>query len=112
MAIYVRDIQRYLDEYLRVPEVCDSAEALNGLQLEHEDEVTRFAVAVDACLATIEAAAKSGASLLLVHHGLFWAGLQPLTGPHGLRVKRLFEAGIALYSVHIPLDLHPEVGAS
>ena len=110
MAIYVQDIQQYLDEYLRVSEVGDSAEALNGLQLDHDAEVTRFAAAVDLCVATIEAAAATGAELMLVHHGLFWAGLQPLTGRHGRRVRRMVEAGIALYSAHIPLDLHPDVG--
>ena len=110
MAVYARDLQAYLDQYLRVSEVADSAEALNGLQLDHDAEVTRIAAAVDVCLATIDAAADMGAEFLLVHHGLFWAGLQPLTGRHGQRVRRMVEAGIALYSVHIPLDLHPEVG--
>jgi dinuclear metal center YbgI/SA1388 family protein len=46
----------------------------------------------------------------LVHHGLFWGGLEPLSGRHGRRVRRLVENGIALYSAHIPLDLHPVVG--
>jgi dinuclear metal center YbgI/SA1388 family protein len=45
-----------------------------------------------------------------VHHGLFWRGLQPLTGRHGRRIRKLIESDIALYSVHIPLDIHPEVG--
>ncbi len=110
MTTYASDITTYLDEYLRIAEVNDSPEALNGLQLDHDGVITRMAVAVDACLATINAAAEHGAEFLLVHHGLFWAGLAPLTGRHGKRVRRLVEAGIALYSAHIPLDLHPEVG--
>ena len=110
MTTYLSDITTYLDEFLRISEVADSAEALNGLQVDNEGEITRLAVAVDACLATINAAAEIGAELLLVHHGLFWAGLEPLTGCHGRRVRRLLEAGTALYSAHIPLDLHPEVG--
>jgi dinuclear metal center YbgI/SA1388 family protein len=104
------DITAYLDEYLRTDEVADSPEALNGLQVDHDGPTTRIAVAVDACLATIEAASDLGADLLLVHHGLFWGGLEPLTGRHGKRIRRLVESGIALYSAHIPLDLHPEVG--
>lgn len=110
MASSICDITTYLDKYLRVAEVADSAEALNGLQVDHEGPITRIATAVDACWATINGAADSGADLLLVHHGLFWAGLEPLIGRHGRRVRRLVEAGIALYSAHIPLDLHPEVG--
>lgn len=110
MTTYAHDFATYLDAYLRVAEVADSAEALNGLQVDHDKALTRMAVAVDACQATIDAAAAIGADLLLVHHGLFWGGLQPLTGRHGKRIRRLMEAGIALYSAHIPLDLHPEVG--
>ena len=110
MTTHVLDITTYLDKYLRVADVADSAEALNGLQVDHDGAITRIAVAVDACIATINATAETGAELLLVHHGLFWAGLEPLTGRHGKRVRQLMKTGIALYSAHIPLDLHPEVG--
>src|SRR5205823_10994481 len=51
-----------------------------------------------------------GADLLLVHHGLFWGGLQQLTGRAYRRVASLIANDIALYSAHLPLDLHPEVG--
>jgi dinuclear metal center YbgI/SA1388 family protein len=110
MTTRVQEIQTYLDEYLRISEVADSAEALNGLQVDHDGEVTKIAAAVDACQATINGAADCGAEFLLVHHGLFWGGLEPLTGRHGRRIRQLMNAGIALYSAHIPLDLHPEIG--
>jgi dinuclear metal center YbgI/SA1388 family protein len=45
-----------------------------------------------------------------VHHGLFWGGLEPLTGRHGKRVRALIRHNIALYAAHVPLDLHPDVG--
>ena len=108
--ITTTEISYYLDQYLRVSEVSDSAQAMNGLQVDNERPVTRIAAAVDACLATITEAAAAHADLMLVHHGLFWAGLEPLTGRHGRRVRRLMESGIALYSAHMPLDVHPEVG--
>jgi dinuclear metal center YbgI/SA1388 family protein len=72
--------------------------------------VTRLAVAVDAVLATIEQAAAGGADLLLVHHGLFWDGNQPLTGRRYRRARALLDADLAVYSAHLPLDVHPEVG--
>jgi len=106
------DLTTYLDTYLRVNEVQDSPQALNGLQVENSGRVNRLAVAVDACQVTIDRAVELGADLLLVHHGLFWGGLEPLTGRHGNRVRRLVQADIALYSAHIPLDVHPEVGNS
>ena len=101
---------RYLDEYLRVREVPDDRNALNGLQVENAGEVRHIAAAVDACQATIAMAVERGADLLLVHHGLFWAGLEPLTGPTFRRVSALLRHGVALYAAHIPLDSHPDVG--
>ena len=101
---------RYLDDYLRIREVADDPNALNGLQVENAGEVRNVAVAVDACQAVIEQAAERGADLLIVHHGLFWSGLEPLVGRHYRRVASLVRHGIALYAAHIPLDRHPEVG--
>jgi len=72
--------------------------------------VSRILAAVDACQASIDAAVVAGANLLLVHHGLFWGGLQPVVGRHWARLRALIENGVAVYSVHIPLDCHPEVG--
>lgn len=110
MAPSTRELAEYLDKYLRVREVEDSRNALNGLQVENEGPVSSFAVAVDACQVTIDQSVQIGANLLLVHHGLFWGGLEPLVGRHGRRVRTLMRHNVALYSAHIPLDLHPEVG--
>jgi dinuclear metal center YbgI/SA1388 family protein len=104
------DLTEYLDTFLRIAEVQDNPQALNGLQVENSGEINRVAVAVDACQATIDRAVELGADVLLVHHGLFWGGLEPLTGRNGRRVRRLMENDVALYAAHIPLDLHPEVG--
>ena len=104
------DLVRYLDGYLRIGEVGDDPHALNGLQVENAGEVHHVAVAVDACQAVIDQAAERGADLLVVHHGLFWGGLQPLVGRNFRRVCSLVRHGTALYSAHIPLDRHPEVG--
>ena len=100
----------YLDDYLRVRELPDAPEALNGLQVANAGEVTRIGAAVDLCEATVRMAAEQGADLLVVHHGLFWAGLRPITGPAYGRLAALFAKNIALYSAHLPLDRHPEVG--
>src|SRR6266446_4719352 len=100
----------YLDGYLRVAEVPDAPHAVNGLQVANAGAVNRVAAAVDLCEATVRMAGEQGADFLLVHHGLFWRGLEPLTGRAHRRVAGLIAKNIALYSVHLPLDLHPEVG--
>jgi dinuclear metal center YbgI/SA1388 family protein len=58
----------------------------------------------------LESAAKRNVDLLIVHHGLFWPGLQPVTGVLRRQLKLAFENNLALYSAHLPLDLHPQVG--
>lgn len=101
----------YLDEYLRLAEeVADPPEALNGLQVGNSGELSRLAAAVDVCEATVRMAAEHHADCLLVHHGLFWGGSRPLVGPAYRRVAGLIKNNIALYSAHLPLDRHPQVG--
>lgn len=104
------ELVSYLDEYLAVPGHPDARNAVNGLQLEGGEEVRTVAAAVDASEAAIEAAIRMGADLLLVHHGLFWGGLRPLTGRHYRKIQRAMDARLAVYSAHLPLDCHPEVG--
>jgi len=107
----LEELRSYLDDFLRVEQVPDYSTALNGLQVENASgEVRRIAVAVDAVQATVDAAIREGADLLLVHHGLFWDGNRPVTGRRFRRLRALIEAGVAVYSAHLPLDVHPEVG--
>ncbi len=105
-------IAAYLDELLDVARTPDYPPALNGMQVGHRGPVTRLAAAVDASHRTIAAAAADGANLLLVHHGLFWNGLSPLTGAHLARVRALLAADLGLYSAHLPLDAHGTFGNS
>jgi dinuclear metal center YbgI/SA1388 family protein len=99
-----------VDEYLDVRSHPDYPTALNGLQVEGRAEVRHLCAAVDASQMAIEEAVRRGADLLLVHHGMFWEGLKPLTGRRYRKVARLVESGLGLYSAHLPLDSHPEVG--
>jgi dinuclear metal center YbgI/SA1388 family protein len=100
----------YLDSYLRVAEVPDSEGALNGLQVANRGGVTRVGVAVDASERTIAAAVGRGCDLLIVHHGLFWDGNRPVTGRRYRKLGALLAADCAVYSAHLPLDVHEEVG--
>jgi dinuclear metal center YbgI/SA1388 family protein len=104
----VRAVADFLDRELRTARVSDSA--LNGLQVEGRRPVRVVAVAVDASLATFQAAVRAKADLLLVHHGLFWGQSAPLTGGLYARVRILIESGIGLYASHLPLDRHPRLG--
>jgi dinuclear metal center YbgI/SA1388 family protein len=102
------ELTTFLDHYLRLQDYQDRSN--NGLQVQGAAEVTRVAFAVDACLASFQAAVEQAAQLLIVHHGLFWSEHLQVTGAHYERLKTLLCAGCGLYAAHIPLDAHPEVG--
>ncbi|HCF60874.1 MAG TPA: Nif3-like dinuclear metal center hexameric protein [Myxococcales bacterium] len=110
MSLPLSELTRHLDTLLRVAEIPDELNAINGLQLEASTEISTLACAVDASEAAIDEATRRGAQLLLVHHGLFWAGNRPVVGPHARKLKKCFAAGLSIYSAHAPLDVHPELG--
>ena len=88
----------------------DWENAFNGLQVANRDGVTRIVAAVDASLTTVRLAIESTASLLLVHHGLFWSRRHPWTGVNHELMRCLVEGDLAVYSAHLPLDAHPRLG--
>ena len=104
------EIVSYLDDYLRIAEAGDWANAFNGLQVENSGRVSKIGAAVDASTRTFDAAIAEEIDLMIVHHGLFWTGVQPITGAFRRQLTRLLEHDIALYSAHLPLDVHPTVG--
>src|SRR5947209_3006935 len=104
------EIVRYADEFLRIAQIDDYPNALNGLQIENSGSVTKIGAAVDASGRTMQMATEQGIDLLVVHHGLFWPGLQPIRGALFRALKTALDHNIALYSAHLPLDLHPEIG--
>src|SRR5438876_5849099 len=103
-------IVKYGDKYLRVRKIEDWPNALNGLQIENSGNVMKIGVAVDVSTRVLTKAAKQHVDLLIVHHGLFWSGLQPIAGGLRRQLRLAFENNVALYSAHLPLDVHPDVG--
>lgn len=106
----LREIVAFLDAELGIAGIPDYSGAVNGLQLANAGSVTKVAAAVDASLPVVEAAVACGAGLLVVHHGMFWQGAQPLTGAFYRKIKAAMDGGLAIYSAHLPLDVHPEMG--
>lgn len=110
MTHTAQDLAKRLDTLLDSSAHPDYPGAMNGLQVDHHGPVRRVGAAVDASLRTLSDAAERGVNFLIVHHGLFWGGAQPLTGSALDRVRLLVEADIAVYASHLPLDSHPEFG--
>lgn len=84
--------------------------AENGLQLANQGTITRIGASVDAGLTPIESAVARGIDFLIVHHGLFWTPPIPITAHHYRKLSVAITQNLALYSAHLPLDAHPEIG--
>lgn len=104
------DIVALLDAELNVAGVHDAPVALNGLQVENDGRVTKVALAVDGSQKTLDDAVAAGADLLLLHHGIYWSGLRPLTGWWKHKIETCLHHNLAIYAAHLPLDMHPTLG--
>ena len=100
----------YLDQELKIKQIPDYPGAINGLQLRGKKNINKVGAAVDAALPVIQEAAKKNIDLLLVHHGLFWGGAQRIDGALYKKIKIAMDSGMAIYSSHIPLDVHKRFG--
>jgi dinuclear metal center YbgI/SA1388 family protein len=106
----LQQIAEFLDSTLDAANIPDYTAAINGVQLANTSDISRVATAVDFSTASIEGAIDAGAQLLLVHHGMFWGGVQPIVGHRHRRLAMLMQHDIAVYSSHLPLDIHPAYG--
>lgn len=98
-----------LDDELAIADFEDYAP--NGLQVPGPSEVGTVVTGVSAQAELFERAAKAGADLVLVHHGLFWEGTpRRLDATAKRRLKLLFDHDMALAAYHLPLDAHPRLG--
>jgi dinuclear metal center YbgI/SA1388 family protein len=104
------NVVKYCDERLNIYAIEDAEGAHNGLQFQNSGKIEKIAMAVDASLETIEKAAGISANLLVVHHGLFWGKTAPVTENIYKKYKLLMDHDIAVYSCHLPLDAHIEIG--
>ena len=120
----IEKIISWLDKTLRVSSFDDVSN--NGLQVDrfsvpsarqssnpksNNQTISTVAFAVDASVRAVEAAAKVGAQLLVVHHGISWGGgIRRIKGGVGNVVRAAMKANLAICAYHLPLDAHPTLG--
>lgn len=104
------DLVAYCDKRTRRSAFKDAPGAFNGLQLANDGRVTKIGAAVDAGVVPFQKAVAAGIDFLIVHHGMYWDMPRPLTGAAYERVSTLIHGNCALYSNHLPLDGHPQLG--
>lgn len=106
----LHELTAYCDERTQISLYKDAPGAFNGLQLANARGVSKIGAAVDVGLVPFRAAIAAGVDFLIVHHGMFWDQPRVFTGPSFDRLATLVAGGCALYSSHLPLDGHPELG--
>ena len=102
------DVIQFLNTYLNSPQIADAS--CNGLQVAGKSQVKKIVFGVSASLELFRRAEAAGADLIVVHHGLLWGQLEPLTGLLRKRVAFLLEHNLNLAAYHLPLDKHPVSG--
>lgn len=106
----LQDLVTFCDERTRRSAYKDAPGAFNGLQVANSGRVTKIGAAVDSGVIPFQKAVDAGVDFLIVHHGMYWDMPRPLTGPVYERVATLIRSDCALYSNHLPLDGHAEIG--
>ncbi len=106
----LQEVTAYLDDLFFVETFKDYPGAHNGLQVENSGAVKKIAAAVDACEAVINQALQEEVSLLIVHHGLLWGGVSRYVNATYRKMRAVISGNLAIYSIHLPLDAHPEYG--
>ena len=107
-----KELAKECDRILETKKFRDYPGAKNGLQVTHNKLVKKVGWAVDADIESIRKAGKERVDFLIVHHGIFWGNS---TMDRKIRAERILLAkrlGVAIYSSHLPLDAHPEMGNS
>ena len=105
-------LARECDQILKTKKFRDYPGAKNGLQVTHGRQVKKIGWAVDADMESIRKAGKEKVEFLIVHHGLFWGSSALDRKIRARRIGLAKRLGVAIYSSHLPLDAHPELGNS
>ena len=112
VGMRAQELARECDHILKTKSFRDYPGARNGLQVTHGRQVKKIGWAVDADLESIRNAGKEKVDFLIVHHGLFWGSSALDRKMRANRIREAKKLGVAIYSSHLPLDAHPELGNS
>jgi dinuclear metal center YbgI/SA1388 family protein len=107
-----KELAKECDLILETKKFRDYPGAKNGLQVSHGRQIKKIGWAVDADIESIRKAGKEKVDFLIVHHGLFWGSSALDRKMRAERIRLAKKLGVAIYSSHLPLDAHPDLGNS
>ncbi|CRK85972.1 Putative GTP cyclohydrolase 1 type 2 [Candidatus Providencia siddallii] len=103
------ELEKILNGLLKIHEFQDYTP--NGLQVEGCFNISKIVTGVTACQVLLEIAVEKKADTIIVHHGYFWKNESSIiNGIKKIRLRTLLINNINLYSYHLPLDVHYELG--
>jgi len=109
MSVSLADLNSCLNRLLKPGDFRDYCP--NGLQVEGRPHISTLISGVTASQDFLQAAIEKGADAILVHHGYFWKGEDPvISGIKKTRLKTLLDNDLSLFAYHLPLDAHPQLG--
>ena len=112
VGMRAQELARECDHILKTKSFRDYPGARNGLQVSHNKAVKKVGWAVDADMESIRKAGKERVDYLIVHHGIYWGSSALDRKIRAKRIRLAKKMGVAIYSSHLPLDAHPELGNS
>ncbi len=108
--IKTKEIESFCCELTNNSNIKDFPGASNGIQIANNGEVSKIGAAVDAGLVSFQRAISKKIDFLITHHGLFWSPPIPITCNNYDKIKLCLDNNLAIFSSHLPLDCHPEIG--
>ena len=110
----LKEIVEFLDKYLDIKNDYNDV-MLNGAQILINENagVEKIGFSCDANIRSIKKAVKENCDLLITHHPIFKKEMKAFRLTNDLLSKRIIEAikgNLSIYSAHLPLDFHEEVG--
>lgn len=106
----IEDFDMLMRELLLIDSIVNDS-AQNGLQVGRpRKKINTVAFSVDASMESFRRSIETGADILFVHHGILWDKPKRIVSNFFNRVEFLIKNDLALYAVHLPLDIHPELG--
>ena len=112
VGMRAQELARECDHILKTKSFRDYPGARNGLQVTHGRQIKKIGWAVDADMGSIRRAGKEKVDFLIVHHGIYWGSSALDRKIRAERIRLAKRSGVAIYSSHLPLDAHPELGNS
>jgi len=102
------EFEKYLSKLYSVDSFEDYC--INGLVVEGKTQIEKIGFGVSFNLPFLNEAIAKGCDAIIVHHGIFKDGFFSLKGYLKERIKLLIENDISLFSIHLPMDAHPQIG--